>query len=45
MGTDEVALKVGNRVVQVLAVTAPPSGTMERDRTGLVAVLQGLRTV
>jgi hypothetical protein len=44
MGTDEVALvAVGNRVVQVIAVTAPASGTMERDRVGLVAVLQGLR--
>jgi len=44
MGTDEVALvTVGNRVVQVIAVTAPASGTMKRDRTGLVAVLQGLR--
>jgi hypothetical protein len=44
MGTDEVALvMVGDRVVQVIAVTAPASGTMERDRAGLVAVLQGLR--
>lgn len=44
MGTDEVALvTVGNRVVQVIAVTAPASGTAERDRADLVAVLQGLR--
>ena len=44
IGADEVALvTVGSRVVQVIAVTAPASGTMERDRTGLVAVLQGLR--
>jgi len=44
MGTDEVALvTVGDRLVQVIAVTAPASGTMERDRAGLVAVLQGLR--
>jgi hypothetical protein len=31
------------RVVQVVAVTSPASGTTQRDRTGLVAVLQGLR--
>ena len=44
MGTDEVALvTVGTRVVQMIAVTAPASGTTERDRAGLVAVLQGLR--
>ncbi len=44
IGTDEVALvTVGTRVVQVIAVTAPASGTMERDRASLVAVLQGLR--
>lgn len=44
MGTDEVALvTVGTRVVQVVALTAPASGTTERDRAGLVAVLQGLR--
>ena len=44
MGTDEVALvTVGSRVVQVVAVTAPASGTRNRDRAGLVALLQGLR--
>jgi hypothetical protein len=43
MGIDEVALvTVGKRVVQVIAVTAPASGTTKRDRAGLVAVLQGL---
>lgn len=44
VGTDQVALvTVGNHVVQVIAVTAPASGTTERDRAGLVAVRQGLR--
>jgi hypothetical protein len=44
MGTDEVALvPVAGRVVEVVAVTSPASGTTQRDRAGLVAVLQGLR--
>jgi len=44
MGTDQVALvPVGSKVIQVIAVTAPASGTIDRDRAGLVAVLQGLR--
>ena len=46
MGTDQVALvTVGARVVQVIAPTAPAAGTTDRDPTGLVAVLQGLRKV
>jgi len=44
MGTDEVALvSVANRVVQVIAPSSPAAGTTDRDRAGLVAVLQGLR--
>ncbi|MBI4898986.1 MAG: hypothetical protein HY829_00750 [Actinobacteria bacterium] len=44
MGTDEVALvPVAGRVVQIVAVTTPASGTTQRDRAALVAVLQGLR--
>ena len=44
MGTDEVALvSIANRVVQVIAPSSPAAGTTERDRAGLVAVLQGLR--
>ncbi|MHB1009987.1 MAG: hypothetical protein ACYC1E_12275 [Propionibacteriaceae bacterium] len=34
---------VAGHVVQVVAVTAPASGTTGRDRAGLVSVLQGLR--
>lgn len=44
MGTDEVALvSIANRVVQVVAPSSPAAGTNDRDRAGLVAVLQGLR--
>lgn len=44
MGTDEVALvSIANRVVQVIAPSSPAAGTTDRDRAGLVAVLQGLR--
>ncbi|MGV8850612.1 MAG: hypothetical protein ACOH16_13830 [Propionibacteriaceae bacterium] len=44
MGTDEVALvSVASRVVQVIATSSPAAGTVDRDRAGLVAVLQGLR--
>ena len=43
MGGDEVALvSVDGIVVQITAVTAPASGTIERDRKDLVQLLQGL---
>lgn len=44
MGADEVALvTVDGATVQIIAVTAPASGTTERNRDDLVRLLQGLR--
>ncbi len=44
MGADEVALvTVDGMLVQIIAVTAPASGTTERNRNDLVRLLQNLR--
>jgi hypothetical protein len=44
IGSDEVALvTVDGVVVQIIAVTAPASGTTERNRNDLVQLLQSLR--
>lgn len=44
MGADEVALlTVDGATVQIMAVSAPASGTRERSRADLIALLQTLR--